>query len=346
MRGLRVARKPYRNNARNWTVEANNWLSLALMRDDKFTSGQSGLSGFGVMITGRSKFGMVALAVWLACAAGQSISVARADPAKPAAGPADLLSDGFDALDAGRTDLARKIFETILSSYPRSTQAAAASEALTSLDDEGATSDGTAAGGPRDDNAPREPARADTVRANNNGPDAGLDIATGKRGPRAQGGLIVSAEQMRRTRNRFLIDVGDRVFFAQNSAVLGGRARAIVESQARWLKKMPSLQVTVIGRAADGGSGKDDADLSLARARAVEAKLIEDGVPAARIRVEARGNTDPVATCANALCQAQNRHAESLISYAGMGTSQLTEPPAGAMAIELPASAPARPFPR
>jgi peptidoglycan-associated lipoprotein len=183
------------------------------------------------------------------------------------------------------------------------------------------------------------------VRADN-GLDASLDITPGKRLPRAQGGLIISAEQMRRTRNRFLIDVGDRVFFAQNSAVLGGRARAVVESQARWLKKMPSLQVTVVGRAADGGSSKDDADLSLARARAVEAKLIEGGVPATRIRVEARGNTDPVATCANALCQAQNRHAESLISYAGMGTSQLTEQPAGAMAIELPASAPARPLPR
>lgn len=317
------------------------------MGDDKFTSGQSGLSGFGAMIIGRSKFGMVVLAVWWACAAGGlGISVARADPAKTAAGPADLLYDGFDALDAGRTDLARKIFETILSSYPRSTQAAAASEALTSLDDEGGTNDDTAVSYPTDDTEARGPARSDTVHANNNGLDSSLDIATGKRVPRAQGGLIVSAEQMRRTRNRFLIDVGDRVFFAQNSAVLGGRARAIVESQARWLKKMPGLQVTVVGRAADGGSGKDDADLSLARARAVEAKLIEGGVPATRIRVEARGNTDPVATCANAMCQAQNRHAESLISYAGIGTSQLTEPPAGAMVIELPASAPARPLSR
>jgi peptidoglycan-associated lipoprotein len=317
------------------------------MGDDKFTSGQSGLSGFGAMIRGRSKFGVVALALWLAYAAGGlCVSVARADPAKTASGPADLLSDGFDALDAGRTDLARKIFETILSSYPRSTQAAAASEALTSLDDEGGINDDTAAAGyPTDDTEARKPVRADAVRADN-GLDASLDITPGKRLPRAQGGLIVSAEQMRRTRNRFLIDVGDRVFFAQNSAVLGGRARAVVESQARWLKKMPSLQVTVVGRAADGGSSKDDADLSLARARAVEAKLIEGGVPATRIRVEARGNTDPVATCANALCQAQNRHAESLISYAGMGTSQLTEQPAGAMAIELPASAPARPLPR
>ncbi len=316
------------------------------MGDDKFTSGQSGLSGFGAMIRGRSKFGLVALAVWLAYAAGGlCVCVARADPAKTASGPADLLSDGFDALDAGRTDLARKIFETILSSYPRSTQAAAASEALTSLDDEDGVN-GAAGAATFDENDGRETARFDAVRANNNGLDASLDIATGKRVPRAQGGLIVSAEQMRRTRNRFLIDVGDRIFFAQNSAVLGGRARAIVEAQARWLKKMPSLQVTVIGRAADGGSGKDDADLSLARARAVEAKLIEDGVPATRIRVEARGNTDPVATCANAMCQAQNRHAESLISYAGMGTSQLTESPAGAMAIELPASAPARPLRR
>lgn len=158
--------------------------------------------------------------------------------------------------------------------------------------------------------------------------------------------MLVSAEQVERTRNRFLIDVGDRVFFAQNSASLGGRARAIVEAQARWLKRAPSLQVTVIGRAADGGSGKDDADLSLARARAVEAKLIEGGVARERIRIEARGGSDPVATCASALCQAQNRHVQSMIGYAGMGTSQLSGPSADTMAIELPASAPLRPTAR
>ncbi|MGE0053802.1 MAG: OmpA family protein [Hyphomicrobium sp.] len=268
-----------------------------------------------------------------------SATTAGAGPAKSASGPSDLLSDGFDALDAGRSDLARQIFETILSSYPRSTEAAAASEALISLDeDEGAG----------DDNAGPAPTSntANVSRATSRDSIPAKTVTQRGVEPSAENGLLVSAEQVRRTRNRFLKDVGDRVFFSQNSALLGGRARSVVEAQAQWLKRMPSLEVTVIGRSADGGSTRDEADLSLARARAVEAKLLESGVEPSRIRVEARGATDPVATCSSALCQAQNRHVESLINYAGMGTSQLSAPSPEAMAIELPASVPSRPLAR
>ncbi|MCB1484643.1 MAG: OmpA family protein [Hyphomicrobiaceae bacterium] len=274
-----------------------------------------------------------------------SATTAGAGPAKSASGPSDLLSDGFDALDAGRSDLARKIFETILASYPQSTEAAAASEALISLDEEEGAADNNADPAPASNRAPAS--NAANVKRATTRDSFSANTATGNViEPGAESGLLVSAEQVRRTRNRFLTDVGDRVFFSQNSALLGGRARSVVEAQAQWLKRMPSLEITVIGRSADGGSTRDEADLSLARARAVEAKLIESGIEPSRIRVEARGAADPVATCSSALCQAQNRHVESLINYAGMGTSQLSAPSPEAMAIELPASAPTRPLAR
>ncbi len=125
------------------------------------------------------------------------------------------------------------------------------------------------------------------------------------------------AEQMRKLRFRLVSEVGDRVFFAESSAVIGGRARAILEAQARWLKRSPSLAVTIIGRADDGGSSADATALARQRAEIVRAKLIEGGVAGDRIGIETRGNGDPVATCRTALCQAQNRHAETRLRLAG-----------------------------
>jgi peptidoglycan-associated lipoprotein len=129
----------------------------------------------------------------------------------------------------------------------------------------------------------------------------------------------LSSERLRKLRFRFLAEVGDRVFFAENSATIGGRARAILEAQGRWLKAAKGLDVTIIGRSADGLDKDASAALSMARAKAVEAKLIEAGVPPERIKIEARGSADPVATCDSAMCRAQNRHAESLLGMPGMG---------------------------
>lgn len=125
-------------------------------------------------------------------------------------------------------------------------------------------------------------------------------------------------------RLRFLTSAGDRVFFAENSSALGGRSRAILEAQARWLKRAEGFQVTIIGRAADSGSAADNKGLSLERAKAVEARLIAAGVDPSRIVVEGRGSADPIATCTMPLCDAQNRHVESLLRYAGEHGAKLS----------------------
>ncbi len=117
-------------------------------------------------------------------------------------------------------------------------------------------------------------------------------------------------------RMKFAVEAGDRVFFAENSAVIGGRARALIEHQSRWLRKRPDLKVTVIGRSDDGVSPDAARDISNKRAVAVRERLIANGIAATRIAIEARGSRDPVATCTSAICQAQNRHAETLIGSA------------------------------
>ena len=122
------------------------------------------------------------------------------------------------------------------------------------------------------------------------------------------------AEHTAKYRRAFLIDVGDRVFFSESSATIGGRARSIIENQARWLKARPSLTVTVIGRADDGGNRGAALGLSRQRAEAVRDRLVAAGIYGGRIEIKAAGDSDRLALCATPLCQAQNRNSEVLIN--------------------------------
>jgi peptidoglycan-associated lipoprotein len=136
-------------------------------------------------------------------------------------------------------------------------------------------------------------------------------------GDRAAVRAAIQAEAAERTleyRHAFLITVGDRVFFAENSATLGGRARSIIKNQARWLKVRPALTVTVIGRADDGGDRTTARMLSQQRSEAVRDQLIEAGLDPLRIEIRPVGTDDRLATCASALCRAENRNAEVFIN--------------------------------
>ena len=228
-------------------------------------------------------------AAWLICVPAVALSAA-AQAGQPVVLEVseELLQDGIDALKDRRPDLARQIFQSLLSSHPRSPAARKAATELAKID-QGAEL-GAATG------APSKGAATDGFGET----------------PRDE-----LAEHIHKLRYRLVSEVGDRVFFAESSAVIGGRARAILEAQARWLKQSPSLAVTIIGRADDGGSSADAASLARQRAEIVRAKLIEGGVSGERIKIETRGNGDPVATCRTALCQAQNRHAETRLRLQG-----------------------------
>ncbi|MEQ1669675.1 MAG: OmpA family protein [Hyphomicrobium sp.] len=190
---------------------------------------------------------------------------------------AEMLQDGLDALLDRQTDLAGQLFEQLMLTFPGSPESARAERELGVL--------GTAS------RAERQPEEADVFAHRN---------------PRDEPAL----------RLKFAADAGDRVFFAENSAVIGGRARALLEHQARWLAVRKDLSITIIGRADDGASADASRELSAKRAEAVREKLIASGIAAARMQIDARGTRDPVATCRTDLCQAQNRHAETFITLA------------------------------
>lgn len=139
----------------------------------------------------------------------------------------------------------------------------------------------------------------------------------GSDGDTEEGRAAIRADEAERTaeyRHAFLISVGDRVFFAESSAELGGRALAIIEGQARWLKLRPNLTITVIGRSDDGGDRRSAQTLSKQRAEAVRDRLIAAGLDANRVDLRPTGNDDKVAVCSTSMCRAQNCNAEVFIN--------------------------------
>jgi len=111
----------------------------------------------------------------------------------------------------------------------------------------------------------------------------------------------------------FRMSVGDRVFFADRSAELSGRARAAIDAQAQWLKHKPALIIMVEGHADDSGTSDDNFTLSRQRADAVRQRLIDLGIATERIRTSAFGRSQTVADCTASQCAAQNRRAVTVV---------------------------------
>jgi peptidoglycan-associated lipoprotein len=238
---------------------------------------------FWLVIAALMTFAPVALLPCSMCASAQSL---EQNPSQQSA--AEMLQDGLDAVAERQADLAVQLFEQLIATFPSSPQSARAQEELSALAIVGGgAAEGAAAG------------RDDQARDNNDG-----RLFQKPREPSTDAALRV----------KFATEAGDRVFFAENSAVIGGRARALIEHQARWLGPRTDLKITIIGRADDGASADESLRLSTQRAEAVRERLRLAGIDAQRIAIEARGARDPVATCHSALCQAQNRHAETSIS--------------------------------
>lgn len=220
----------------------------------------------------------------IACLLLVQVVVAASAADRTSAGPTALLEDAIEALALRKTALATHLFEQIIDEFPGTPESARAHTELKAL--------GTPRSAPGDDGG--------DVWS-----DDGRAVA-----PNEGSAHAVSL------RREFLTSVGDRVFFAENSASIGGRARAMIENQARWLNRRPDVQITIIGRADDGGSQAVETELSLRRADAVRDRLVESGVEAGRIRVEARGGGDKIALCQTFMCKAQNRNVETYLSLA------------------------------
>lgn len=103
------------------------------------------------------------------------------------------------------------------------------------------------------------------------------------------------------------LTAGDRVFFAAGSTALDAGAHAVVAAQAQWLKEHPRFGLVITGHSDEPLSEADNIVLSVERAKAVRAQLVEQGIAKERLRVAGFGNAKRVAVCKFAACLAQNR---------------------------------------
>lgn len=99
------------------------------------------------------------------------------------------------------------------------------------------------------------------------------------------------------------------VFFAYDKSDLTAESRAILEENAKWFRRYPSVQIIVEGHCDERGTEEYNLALGDRRAHAVREYLIQLGVPAARMEAVSYGEERPFVQGTTEAAYAQNRRA-------------------------------------
>ena len=111
-----------------------------------------------------------------------------------------------------------------------------------------------------------------------------------------------------------LTERGRKVLFDFNKATLKPEARSQLAAVLQALKEQPGLNVLIVGHTDSVGSDAYNMGLSQRRAESVATYLVQNGVPRQSIKTEWHGESQPVASNANAAGRAQNRRVEITLS--------------------------------
>ncbi|MBW8790187.1 MAG: OmpA family protein [Rhizobium leguminosarum] len=109
----------------------------------------------------------------------------------------------------------------------------------------------------------------------------------------------------------FILNVGRRIYFTQDSAKLDSVAMATLDNQANWLNNNPTWMLKLQGFSDDSGSASKMETLSQKRADAAMAYLVSKGVDAKRMWAKGYGNEREVRDCTERSCKVQNRRVVS-----------------------------------
>ncbi len=112
----------------------------------------------------------------------------------------------------------------------------------------------------------------------------------------------------------FVQNVGDRVFFDFNKSDIKPEGRTTLERQAAWLKKYPNVTVTIVGHCDERGTREYNLGLGARRATAVKNALVALGIPGNRIQTISLGKENPDPPGSNEAAWAQNRRAITAIN--------------------------------
>lgn len=110
------------------------------------------------------------------------------------------------------------------------------------------------------------------------------------------------------------VNVGDRVFFGFDSAVLDDAARQTLERQAAWLAQFPSLTVQIEGHADERGTTEYNLALGERRASAAKSYLATLGVEPSRLLTISYGKERPADPGHNEQAWALNRRAVTVVN--------------------------------
>lgn len=110
------------------------------------------------------------------------------------------------------------------------------------------------------------------------------------------------------------VNVGDRVFFAFDSAVLDDAARQTLERQATWLQQFPSVSATIEGHADERGTREYNLALGDRRATSAKNYLVALGVDPARLRTISYGKERPADPGHDETAWALNRRAVTVVN--------------------------------
>ena len=109
------------------------------------------------------------------------------------------------------------------------------------------------------------------------------------------------------------------VFFDWDKSTLTPEARKIIADAVAFAKSTGAKAIKVTGFTDRSGTPQYNLGLSVRRAEAVQAEMAQLGVPLTNIKVEGRGEEDPLVPTADGVREPQNRRAA--ISFPKMGAS-------------------------
>jgi peptidoglycan-associated lipoprotein len=116
-----------------------------------------------------------------------------------------------------------------------------------------------------------------------------------------------SAEDLR-------VNVGDTVHFDYDKYEILDADRSVLQRQAAWLGKYPSVRVTIDGHCDERGTREYNLALGARRANAVKEYLVSLGVSSGRVETISYGKERPMCTESNESCYAQNRRGVTTIT--------------------------------
>jgi len=91
-------------------------------------------------------------------------------------------------------------------------------------------------------------------------------------------------------------------------------ARPMLQRNADYMKRWPSLRVTVEGHCDERGTAEYNLSLGDRRSSSVQGYLVSLGIPADRITVISKGKETPFCSDSNEACWQQNRRGHFVIT--------------------------------